>query len=311
MAKQINKFKMLIQKSRIRKIDNYLPTNFRNEVVLSIPIKGNEQKLEQIGFYAPYTNQKVLPDGIAPISRFNAYGKEKIRKDLGKESVDIPFEWCREQWCGYRRTEHVCSTVYRTYDRWVREFIAAPEVCITSDEDFVYSPAIPSSDTAKLTHTTNLFLELFGEVVVNSSDKVPLIDSTKIEKVNWKILPTGKTPWEKVEEQIRPAILKLKPNKRRVFLERLRFIHTFSPDFKAVGEGGFSDYIVLGFNDPGIFVFECVKYGNAMYVLRDEWKNLSQVTKAELINSPKLVGRVIHSKNWIDDLNELIGPLIS
>ena len=165
-------------------------------------------------------------------------------------------------------------------------------------------------DKELLLHTINLYLEIFGSVTINSKDRVPLIDQTKIEKVNWKILPSGETPWKEVKEQVSRTLIKLPPRKRGVYLERLRFIHSLNPDFKAIGHGGFNDYIVLGFDEPGIYIFECVKYGNAMYIIQDEWQNLSQKSKAELVNSSKLIDRVVHKKDWADRLDKILPPLL-
>lgn len=46
-------------------------------------------------------------------------------------------------------------------------------------------------------------------------------------------------------------------------------------------------------------------YGNATYVIvKEEWKILSQLSKNELLATRKVINKIIHNKNWINELKK-------
>ena len=47
-----------------------------------------------------------------------------------------------------------------------------------------------------------------------------------------------------------------------------------------------------------MYILECVHFGNATYVFGDDWEILSQMTKAEILNSDLQQDRLIHRENW-------------
>lgn len=71
------------------------------------------------------------------------------------------------------------------------------------------------------------------------------------------------------------------------------------------GTSGFSRYFGAQFADD-LVVFENVSYGNAAYVMFDEWERLSQLSRVELLASDEHFVRVPHANSWERRLRELI-----
>jgi len=74
----------------------------------------------------------------------------------------------------------------------------------------------------------------------------------------------------------------------------------------AVGQAGFHGYVVFGFPDRDLYMLESTKINNATYVFAKNWKLLSQMTKAEILNSALYTDRIIHRKNWHWRVNRLL-----
>ena len=55
-----------------------------------------------------------------------------------------------------------------------------------------------------------------------------------------------------------------------------------------------------------IYVLESLIYGNATYILGENWENLSQLSKAEILNGNHHLERFVHGENWEDNLKEFI-----
>jgi hypothetical protein len=79
---------------------------------------------------------------------------------------------------------------------------------------------------------------------------------------------------------------------------RVKEITRHTPDFIAVGMGGFSDYVVFGFTDRRRYVLESPLLGNATYVFRDDWERFAALSKAEIIQGDLQEARLIHNKRW-------------
>jgi hypothetical protein len=56
--------------------------------------------------------------------------------------------------------------------------------------------------------------------------------------------------------------------------------------------------VVFGFPEENIYVVESAFYGNATYVFRQDWEQLSQLTKAEIITGSLHTDRIIHTQGW-------------
>lgn len=252
----------------------------------------------------------VLPRTIGPASRRNANGTFIIHREREKEICYRMHEWTYMQFCGRDERVEVTESVVIPYERYPRTLIPPKsiELVIDKDEeemvltspDFIYG-----KDNEKIVVAVNVFLEYFGfcEVLTVGMDSGV---KGEMMKLNWKILPRGKCPWETQRQRIEPFLLHAKGSNRKVIEKRLETINKHEPDFTAIGDGGFSGYIVHGFHDSNLFVLESVQVNNATYILSEDWESISKLTKAEILSNDLHEHRVIHSRGWYEKIDEIL-----
>lgn len=153
-------------------------------------------------------------------------------------------------------------------------------------------------DTAAATFDEDLFFDLnllqenVGHCDVyarGASDEAYLVC------VDWEILPPG-TREVHLEKIIgRSQVTDIE---RREIEERYDYLMDFEPARVVVGTSGFVRYFGAVFAED-LVVFENVHYGNALYVMFEDWEVLSQRSRTELLNAPdtKFI-RIAHRAGW-------------
>lgn len=149
----------------------------------------------------------------------------------------------------------------------------------------------------------NLLLEFSGGLDVYEAD-APDDQYLRSLFVDWEILPAGH-----MDETIQ-RIIRLSPgmtlHEREELIERGRFIESLHPRQTISGPSGFARYYGALFSDD-LVVFENNKYGNASYVMFENWVNLSQRSRIDLLNSNEGgFVRVRHTGTWKSRLTRLI-----
>ena len=118
-------------------------------------------------------------------------------------------------------------------------------------------------------------------------------------RVNWTILPVG-TKLEKIW-----SILTANGNvnqgkdKENEFKERYDFLMSFKGADLIVGAESFERYFGIKISDD-LVVFDCLNYGNAMYVFKKDWEVLSKKSRVELLSGCENLDfyRMPHNKDW-------------
>lgn len=279
---------------------------------IRVVIKNPElDKLKKIGFGDELAiGQCILPRIIGPSSRVNANGKYIINRDLKKEKCYRMIEWTYKQFAGRDEFNEVTDSACVPYFRYQRTIIPPHALEFNIDEDkgvqILTSQEFKFGiDDEKIIIAVNVLLECFGYCEVLSDDFSSAIKGDII-RLNWKILPKGKVTWETQRERIEPFLSKAKGNNRKVIDKRLETINSKSPDFTAIGEGGFSGYIVHGFSEKDFYVLESVEVNNATYVLSKNWEEISKMTKAEILKNELHEFRVIHSPGWYENIRRIL-----
>lgn len=293
---------MFLKQRRIRNVDNILAEFAEGEEVLVIlnDVKKYNNILKDIGFNTINVGDSILPKAKGSVSRYNANGKFEILKDLPKESYCIDRDFT---FLAYGKHE-MSKTVTFTYFRYQRKLIDAPfeELYIIKDrdgKDILCSNAIKNIKENKLLikHVINLFLEIFKECWVVDKDLISRI-KTPIKKLNWNLLPKGKMPWENLEKHLNQNNdIQSDKNSKEIYA-RINYINSFEPDFIATGNGGFNDYIVLGFETKNLYILENRKPQNATYIFENDWIELTKLTKGDILKENKQKYRLIHTENW-------------
>jgi len=295
-----------IEKKRIRKLEaNLLRAHEGALLVASFPVdEVAPGRLQRVGFTSKAeVGERVLPSALGPASRYNAHGGTLVHRGQPMETVYRQIEWTWIEWHGRDRVE---KTDFRDvpYKRYPRTRVPPPAIelsiaSVASGQNLVVAPPFEyrRSTAANLMLSINLVLELFGACDILDQDLVPIL-AVPAMRVNWTILPKGKMPWETLKPHLDEVIGRQKPMNRKIAEHRLKVITRHGPEFAAVGRGGFAGYVVFGFPTKSLFILECVRYGNATYVLDRDWEILSQMTKAEILNNAYHKARFIHVDRW-------------
>ena len=306
---------MHLRQTRVRSVQRALApliphTRFR--IVVSVT-ELSAETISNAGFSeSPCPGDTILPSAVGNVSKFNASGRFIIRKDLPKENRYVhTIEWTWEEWDGpyntTTRTED--KPVYR--ECYQRDFHPPPAAELTIlDHDgqllIVSEELTKSADQdTRILHIINLFLELFGECEVRH-DNLQSITPANIRKVNWTLLPPGRYPWTRIQRHVTQLLDGRAPRFVNPIHRRLEKIASFNPDEVYVGHGGFRSYVAYVFPEKGLAVLESVMLDNATYVFDQNWKQVSRMTKAEILQGDLHLDRIIHTASWANRIENLL-----
>lgn len=299
---------MKIMKKRINNIEKYLNAVKEGENVNIIyPILKKDKKVTRCGVSDEQNiGEEILPKVIGPVSDFNAHGKSIALKNEEKEIRIIERPYHVIDWQG---GDHY-GIAYDPRECYKRKFITPPSVELRIVERnrkkcISVKPLSKKQENYELIkHQINLFLELFGECDILKEDE-EFFDHVEVKKLNWKVLPKGEYPWSKMEIYVKKVIENMPKNIQHIVEENIKEIASYTPDFVAIGEGGFNGYFIYGFKDKDFVILESNEIGNATYILNNDWKKISKLTKAQILNNELERERIIHSKNWKEKIAKL------
>jgi hypothetical protein len=307
---------MLIRGRRIRSLERYLgPVDRRTSIVIALTdITGHRDAVEQAGFTTDAeVGDSVLPAPVfGPVSRFNANGKDDVHRDRPMETVYRTVIWRWTEWRGPYRQERE-RIVEVPYQRYPRTFIPPPaeelRIALSAEGNrIVVGPAIEyvEANDARLLHVINLFLEMFGECEVLTEHLEEIIGGP-VRRLNWTVLPPGRRPWPQLRSELEPIVREAPEGNQQLIRYRLQVLNGFAPEFYAIGQAGFRGYVIFGYPERNLFVSESMYIGNATYVFDERWEQLSQMTKAEILNEDLQTDRIIHRSSWEAQVRRLLG----
>ncbi|MDP2646512.1 MAG: hypothetical protein Q8P24_16355 [Desulfobacterales bacterium] len=303
---------MKISKTRVNNVSQYVSHVAAGKAffVSFSGIDGHEKVLQRAGFTKELNaGEKVLPAPFfGPQSLFNAEGKEIPLKDQPMETAYRQVEWHLKDWGGYEHSG-INNIAYQRYPRRVipppsielqiRNNADGKKLCVS---DKLWNE---QSDHERIKHAINLFLEVFGEFEILDEDLLPAF-KVQAQRLNWEVLPKGSYPWKKICKIVMPLIKQAKKDVRSLIMARIERINASGPDFIATGKAGFHGYIIFGFENKRIYVLESIYFGNATYVFDKDWEELSQKTKAEILNQSLQKERIVHRETWLGEINRLL-----
>lgn len=276
-------------------------------VVINYNSEQND-KLLNIWFTEILEGNSIIPFFNGNATLRNSDGFEVVRKDLPKEQYihELPYsiEWYDGRiysWVNYfpklryqrELQEKMWVWITITEKNWVLMIVSDP-IKVSSISEF------------KVKNTVNMFLEIFWEPnIVN--ENFTIFGSWKIRRFNFEFIKKWKYPWDKIKESIyNPVSKTYKPMAKKVILDRWDNIHKYVPDFIWTWKAGFRGYVCFWFEWKNMFFLESSLLGNATYVFDENWEDISQLTKAEILKWKLQKYRIIHWPSWESEINRLL-----
>lgn len=295
---------MKLIQSRIQKVNRLLSDFDENDsfligVNIDEEIESILKEILNIDSVEMYT--RIFPEpGLGIMSRRNSVGEEIIDKTKPEEPYYHPFSWNFT----YPNGNTSSGSSYRLGYRAHRDFIDPKElkILITEKEneeqivvvDYTYENK--ESHYQEIKFAANLLLEIFGQVeTFKVEDNSMITDSTTIQTVNWELLPSGERIWEAFDRGVTANITE---TESILMQERFDLIENYEPTKAYRGLGGYVDYIVFEFEDINTYIVESIIYGNATYILKNDWERVSKLTKKEIIQGDLAEDRIVHNKSW-------------
>lgn len=150
----------------------------------------------------------------------------------------------------------------------------------------------------KNTHVINLFLELFGDFEIYSSELEPALAFT--DKYDFDILPKGTMDNSDIEYLTEGARRFIRKEEEvKAFQKRLQVLNEYNPEIVGKGAQGFWGYIVFGFKKKNIVLLESMYSQNATYVFDiDTFESLMAKNKQDVLTQRLAKYRFMHNENW-------------
>jgi hypothetical protein len=266
-----------------------------------------------------FSNDKLqFPETIIPnesqgkYSHRNVNGFEVIRKDLkkirtyrtidvpnygdswrGTHTVDIPQEIYPRDFYSPRLINLLieCSNKSQNLDKYSIKF-QLDEVLDKESTDF----------EKRLFELINLLQENVYDCDIMSASS-SFQDYLSTVQLAWEILPPGN------KEIIIKKLIggNSNPEQNKIVDERYTFMMGLNPRDLIVGSSGLQRYLGALIND-NLVVFENIHYGNAIYVMFENWQELSQKNRVDLISGrfgDNFI-RVLHKSGWKSIVKKII-----
>lgn len=247
-----------------------------------------------------------LPKPVKRWARWNVHGKLKVRRDLPKRDVcwlvETPNFGDGERF-GY--TTHLRSVpAFRrevVHARGLRILVSHEEI---SKDRFAFALVVDVVfDSGTAEHDPNLLMavSLIGETVGYPQvldSRLSASEWGATQLIEWEILPVDHNgPLPAFEVVSRRAMQRTGRELPDTYRERYEGMKALAPRKIYEGTSGFDRYLVYAFDNA--VVLENFTYGNAAYVMFDDWKELSQRTRPDLLSDPTAnYVRVIHKSGW-------------
>jgi hypothetical protein len=307
------KNKMINGKKYIKSLEKYITSVDENFRLGAKVTNENKKKIEALGFQKLEAGQAMFPPIIGRFTRFNIEGKEILRRDLPKETIYITMYTTRREFRGRDQTEDVTDFVDIPRKVFKKEIVPGTgfEIILETKEDQLYllinKIFHKKTDLENATIAANIIIELTGYCEIFSEDLNEYYKPTNIKRYNWIFLESKGLSWEERKERFRKIVETSKKAKQMVIWERLETIANYRPDFEAIGQNGFSGYVVFGFSEKELYVFESANLGNATYIVRGDWESVSKMSKAEIIQNNLHELRLIHRNDWKEKISQVLG----
>ncbi len=269
---------------------------------------GNLTKKFDVYNYTPHAEK-------GRYSRRNTFGFKRIRKDLPKVSKTINLGE-RPIYGDYSKGTFVLTQERMVYQRdFVEPYglkLEAKLIKSLENEGRTLNVVFVKTSTTIDKHDEKAFQKLFTHInilgesfgsanIFNPSLNVRDLIGNKY--LGWEILPPGKG-----KKKIQSILSNSSVEHKHQFEKRFNVLKSLEPINYVYGFNGTYRYFGAMISENCV-VFENLEYGNAIYIMFNEWPRLSKLTKAQIqAEDNSLYCRIEHRPGWVKELKSLIKP---
>lgn len=296
---------MRIEQRRIREVSHCLwelPPGSIFYVSAPLAQEESERLIRKYGLKADFRARIPIPRGTYTVRNVN--GQWQILRHLPKEPR--VFEHCYH--IVDRGGNDHYGVCYQTRMCYQRKLIPPMELYFTIEDGVLYSEKLVNSTAnyERIKLAINVVLEMLGHCEIWTAEKIPPALPETVRVLPWEILRTGTRDKCELNEYIE-KMLERKPEQQSAAVrDRHEWLQAQCPDFYAVGSQNFFGYVVYGFSELGLYVFECNQPCNATYLFTGDWQAASQLTKTEILSGHIQDARVFHTDRWHENIQKAI-----
>lgn len=307
-------------------IQNKLDHIQSNEVIVATTVTLSEEEIltgiyPALGIKLDSGELEFMTEQI-PSKEFGRYctrnniGRTIVRKDLPKvnKTIHLGERPIFGDWSKGSFSLDVSRKVYQKETEKPRGYRLGIELLVEelldSQRLFVFKVSVLDSlDKEDLgfkyefLYQLNILQECIGKADVfaaNSANE----EFLRVRTINWEIFPPGERDQDLV--RIMSNLRKVTPEIKKELTEKYDFLIGLNPQELLVGIHGLRGYFGAKFSD-NLVVFESLKYGHAIYVLYEDWQELSKLSRSEIIQLPdERFDRIRHTIGWKNKLSSLI-----
>jgi hypothetical protein len=261
-----------------------------------------------------FQSRVIPPPDSGRFSKRNVEGWEIVRSDL--PMITKTFYSETPNFGDWSRGSHTTSRDRQVYQREFREPRDIPiliELLRTSEGHhsahlmkFAVEWVLEQSDADfedDLVFCLNLLQENVGRTDIYPSDSTRE-DFIKTLTLEWEVFPPGTI--EEVVGRLRRRMRRSDTRTDTILKDRVEAFSELKPRAYVQGTNGFNSYIGAQFADD-LVVFENVRYGNALYILYDDWQSVSRRSRVDLIRGTDAdFDRIIHGAAWKQQFQDVI-----
>lgn len=259
----------------------------------------------------------IPPPGPPPGNRgkysdANINGREEIRKDLPKTTKSVVIQ--APNWRGSGTHD-----VWQTREVYVRDLIPPKQVNLSIEilqaeadgSRFTLKFAIDEVLNRKalgfeteLLYNLNILQENVGAADVFPS-AASLAQYVETIRLGWQILPPGNLD-EAIRQMLDGKRGAVSQEQEKTMRERLAVMERLKPQKYIAGTSEFLRYFGAMFEDDFV-AFENIQYGNALYIMFENWEALSRRSRVDLLRGERDgFERILHVEGWADKLKALL-----
>ncbi|MEU1297951.1 hypothetical protein ABZ439_36760 [Streptomyces sp. NPDC005840] len=294
------------------KVANLPSDEYQVGVLRSYPVSDLEAGLlahlevSAQGGIAVVPQTSLPPAEQGRFSKWNLTGRIVRRTDLPKVDRSWGFETPNfGDWSKGSHTITFTRQAYQIEHLHGHQIVIAMEEVSSHDKqvtiafrvDHILNRTAADHD-ADLLFTLCLLQENVGAVDVVAST-TSTGEWARTMALTWEFLPVGTRETDSVIGELTRRLRLERNDPRREGVEaRLGALLALRPERMLYGTSGFQRYVGAQFT-PGLVVFENARYGNAIYVMFEDWEDLSKRSRVDLLaGSSRGFERIIHRRGW-------------